>query len=57
VLQYNKRDLEDLIPVGTVEREYELNGVPVLEATAIRGHGVLETMGALSKMVIGRFEL
>jgi signal recognition particle receptor subunit beta len=57
VLQYNKRDLEDLVPVGTMEAEFELNGIRVLEAEALHGRGVLETMGALTKLVIGRFDL
>lgn len=57
VLQYNKRDLPDRLPVGTLEERLSLNGLPVLEAIATRGDGVLETIRIASRRVIERFQL
>ena len=57
VLQYNKRDVEDAVPLGAVERELGLGGIRVMEAIAIEGVGVMETIKEITKMVIQRFEL
>lgn len=54
-LQYNKRDLADAIPLGTLERALGLPGVPVFEAVASRGEGVLETVRDVSRRVVQRF--
>jgi signal recognition particle receptor subunit beta len=56
VLQYNKRDCEAALPLGTLERELRLDGVPVLEAVAVRGRGVMETIRAASRRVVERFQ-
>ncbi len=44
VIQYNKRDLEEIVP--TAEMRVELNrfGAPDFEAIAIQGRGVFETL-------------
>jgi signal recognition particle receptor subunit beta len=57
VLQYNKRDCEDPIEVGTLEREFELRDIDVNEAVAREGLGVLETIRTISRRVIERFEI
>jgi len=57
VLQYNKRDLPGLLPVGTMENLLGLNGVPVVEAIATKGLGVVETIKIASRMVIQRFQM
>ena len=57
VLQYNKRDCEAPIPVGTLEREFDLNGIPVYESVAIAGRGVLETARKVTQMVVNRFQM
>ncbi len=57
VLQYNKRDCGAALPVGTLERRLGLDGVPVLEAVAVRGSGVMETVRAVSRQVVERFRL
>jgi mutual gliding-motility protein MglA len=54
-LQYNKRDCPDPLPLGSLESELDLNGIPVYEAVAIRGAGVMETIRGLSRMVIEQF--
>lgn len=57
VLQYNKRDCPKAIPLGTLEREFRLEGVPVLEAVATSGDGVLETIRLATTEVIKQFKL
>jgi len=57
VLQFNKRDLPDVLPLGTLEAELGLNGLPIFEAVAIRGSGVLETIRMASRLVIEKFQL
>ena len=55
ILQYNKRDTENPLPLGTLEAELGLNGITTIESVAIEGTGVLETIRALSRMVIEKF--
>jgi mutual gliding-motility protein MglA len=57
VLQYNKRDMEDILPVGTLEEQFGLNGTPVLEAIAVQGTGVMETIRMAGRLVIEKFRL
>ncbi len=57
VLQYNKRDVENAVPLGSIENELELNEIKVLEAVAVKGKGVTETIHTITRMVINRFEL
>ena len=57
VLQYNKRDCEDPIALGTLERQFELSNVDVNEAIAKDGVGVFETIRSISRRVIERFEI
>lgn len=55
VLQYNKRDLPNPLPLGTIESRLGLNGVPVFEAVATTGEGVFETIRMASRQVIEKF--
>jgi signal recognition particle receptor subunit beta len=57
VLQYNKRDCGDLIPLGTLEKQFDLNGIPVFESVAHNGKGVMETVRTVTQMVVRRFEI
>ncbi len=57
VLQYNKRDLPDLLPIGTLEGQLGLNGIPTFEAVATEGRGVMETIRMASRQVIQKFQL
>ena len=57
VLQYNKRDLPVTLPIGTLEEELQLNGVPVTEAVAVEGVGVMETIRVASRLVFEKFHL
>jgi len=56
VLQYNKRDCSGPIRVGTIEERLELPSLPWFEAVATQGRGVMETVNALSKAIIMKFQ-
>jgi mutual gliding-motility protein MglA len=51
-IQYNKRDLDNVLPVEELRRELNPGGVPDFEAVAIEGTGVFETLRAVSKLVV-----
>jgi PAS domain S-box-containing protein len=52
VIQYNKRDLPDAMPVGLMNRKLNFRSVPYFETVAITGHGILETFVAIAKETI-----
>jgi signal recognition particle receptor subunit beta len=52
VVQYNKRDLADAYAAESLHRKLDLGSVPVFEAVAAEGRGVLETLSTISKRVI-----
>ncbi|MEX0843004.1 MAG: ADP-ribosylation factor-like protein [Gemmatimonadota bacterium] len=52
VIQYNKRDLDRILPVEELRAELNPMGVPDLEAVATQGNGVFETLKAVSKAVV-----
>lgn len=52
VLQYNKRDLGDALPMPVLEYYLNTLKLPRFEAVAIRGRGVLETLKAIGKSVV-----
>ena len=52
VLQLNKRDLPNALPVEDLERELVRKGEPVLEATAATGEGVFETLKEVARQVL-----
>ncbi len=57
VLQYNKRDHENLLPLGSIESALGLPGtIPVTESIAVMGKGVMNTLKIISKEVIRRFQ-
>ncbi len=49
IIQYNKRDLPDILPIHTLEAELNPWKAPFVEAAAIEGKGVLETFDAIYK--------
>ncbi|MCM8528913.1 MAG: GTPase domain-containing protein [Lentisphaeraceae bacterium] len=57
VFQYNKRDLPALAPIQYMD--FLINNgtkkIPVFEAAAINGDGVLDTLNAIAKLVIQDF--
>lgn len=54
VVQFNKRDLEDIIPEADVRAVWGPTGIPVHFASALRGDGVLDTFTALAGQVYDR---
>ncbi|MGB9893297.1 MAG: GTP-binding protein [Candidatus Saccharicenans sp.] len=52
VFQYNKRDLTNLIPVETFNRLLNHRNVPYIEAEAINGRGVLETLKEIARLAV-----
>ena len=58
VLQYNKRDYDEIIPLGKIEEVLELsNDLLVTESVATSGMGVMRTLQLISKEVIRNFQL
>jgi mutual gliding-motility protein MglA len=52
VVQYNKRDLPDRVPLEDLRAQLNPGGLPDYEAIAIHGDGVLDTLRSVSKHVI-----
>jgi hypothetical protein len=56
VLQLNKRDLPNALPVETLKKELLRKNEPVLEAVAYKGLGVFETLKSCGRMVISELK-
>jgi signal recognition particle receptor subunit beta len=52
VLQYNKRDLADILSVDEMNRVLNPHGWPAFEASALTGQGVFETLKGVSKLTL-----
>jgi len=52
ILQYNKRDLEDIVSIEDLNNSLNYNSFPFLEAVAIQGIGVMESLKLISKIVV-----
>ena len=52
VMQYNKRDLPNVVPVAELKKVLNVDGVPDFEAVAATGGGVFETLKAVVKLVL-----
>ena len=52
LIQYNKRDLPDAMPVEELERQLNPHGLPSIEAVASRGDGVFPTLKKLASLVL-----
>lgn len=52
VLQFNKRDLPNIVPYEEMYRLLNVKGEPTFEAVAPRGQGVFETLKAVAKLVL-----
>jgi signal recognition particle receptor subunit beta len=53
VVQFNKRDLKDIVPVHTLRTLLGLNGsIPCYESVATQGMGVFDTLKAIIAQVI-----
>jgi len=57
VLQYNKRDIDEILPLGILEEKLGISpDIPVTESVATDGKGVMQTLKIISKEVIRRFQ-
>jgi hypothetical protein len=52
VFQYNKRDIRNILPVDTLQKELNPDGARHFEAAALHGVGVFETLKAISSVAI-----
>ncbi len=52
VIQYNKRDLSNIVTVEELRSELNPTGVPDFEACATTGDGVFETLKAIAKLIL-----
>ena len=52
VLQWNKRDLPNAVPVEELHAQLNPGGFPEHEAVAVQGNGVFDTLRAVSKLVL-----
>jgi len=52
VIQYNKRDLPNVIPIEELRRDLNTTNVPDFEACATTGEGVFETLKAVAKLIL-----
>ena len=52
VLQLNKRDLPNVLPVDTLKKELSKRSEPVYEAVAFQGAGVFETLKDVARQVL-----
>lgn len=52
VVQYNKRDLPNVVPVAELKKVLNVDGVPDFESVASDGTGVFETLKAIVKLIL-----
>jgi len=52
IVQYNKRDLPNVVPVDEMRKALNSRTVPDFEAVASEGTGVFDTLKAIAKLVI-----
>jgi hypothetical protein len=52
VLQWNKRDLPNAVPVGELRAQLNSGTFQEFDAVAVRGDGVFDTLRAVSKLVL-----
>lgn len=55
VIQYNKRDFDDVISIEELESKVNKLKVPYFEAIAIQSNGVFTTLKSISKSVINKY--
>jgi len=52
VMQYNKRDLQNILPVAEMDKGLNYKQAPFFEAIAIQGVGVFDSLKAISALVL-----
>lgn len=56
VLQCNKRDVADAVPVLQIQAELGCDGAPCFTSIAVQGTGVFDTLKAIIRMVVSQVE-
>ena len=56
VLQLNKRDLPNALPVPELTKQLQAKGEPVVEAVAVQGVGIFETLKEVAKQVLAELK-
>ncbi len=56
VLQFNKRDLPNVLSVEDLQKQLQAKSEPVVEAVAVTGQGVFETLKQVAKLVLGELK-
>lgn len=54
VLQYNKRDLPEIMTMGELDQDLNWNNLPTFEASAVKGAGVFDTLKMITKLVLNK---
>jgi len=52
VFQWNKRDLPNIVPVDQLEKRININGRQSINASAVKGEGVFETLKKIGKEIL-----
>lgn len=52
VMQWNKRDLPNIVPIEDLQQQLNKRKFPAFEAVAMNGQGVFETLKMISKSVL-----
>jgi mutual gliding-motility protein MglA len=52
IIQYNKRDLPNVVPIDELKKSLNPKALPDFEAVATDGTGVFDTLKAIAKLVI-----
>lgn len=56
ILQYNKRDLDNVLSFEELEKDLNQAGYPSFEAVAIEGQGVFATLKAVSNSILANLQ-
>jgi hypothetical protein len=56
VLQYNKRDLDDILSFEELEKDVNKVGFPSFEAVATEGKGVFATLKSVSNSILANLQ-
>jgi signal recognition particle receptor subunit beta len=56
ILQYNKRDLPNILPVEELDQKINRQNAPHFEAVAVMGKGVFETLTMICRLVLKAIE-
>jgi signal recognition particle receptor subunit beta len=54
VMQYNKRDLPDALPLPVLEKYLNSMHIPAYESVAAKGVGVFDTLRTISKLIVSK---